>query len=158
MRDMQPPTADENIVSRIDDEQTIREIVAEQQHAWNAGDATWYAARFHADGTFTNVFGERYVGREAFRERHAAIFSTFAKGSTASFVVQRIHCPIPETAVVDIDCAVEGQATWPPGLSSGPTGVIRSSLLQVLVKQGGQWWIVGYHNVDVKAMPRRAPS
>lgn len=142
-------------MSTIHDEHRIREIVAEQQHAWNAGDATSYAARFHADGTFTNVFGDRYVGREAFRERHATIFSTFAKGSTVSLVVQRIHFPVPGTAVVDIDCAVESQATLPAGLSSGSTGAVRSSLLQVLVKDVGQWWIAGYHNVDVKAMPGR---
>src|SRR5262245_2111646 len=128
-------------MSTIDDERMIREIVAEQQRAWDAGDATSYAARFHAHGSFTNVFGDRYFGREAFRERHATIFRTFAKGSKASLIVHRIQFPVPGTAIVDIDCIVESHATLPPGLSSMSSGEIRSSLLQVLVKQDGQWWI-----------------
>ena len=141
----------------IDDEQTIRGIVAAAQAAWNAGDADAYAARFHADGTFTNVFGDRHVGRDAFRSRHATIFDTFAKGASASFTVERILIPSPATALVDVNCALKA-AALPPGLSAGPDGSLRTSLLLVLVKDGGEWWIAGYHNVDVKALPGRKPE
>lgn len=145
-------------MSAVGDEHVIREIVAEQERAWNAGDARSYAMRFHADGTFTNVFGDRYLGRDAFRDRHAVIFETIAKGSKASLVVRRIHFPVLGTAIVDIDCEVQRQAMAPSGLAVSSNGAIRSSLLEVLVKEGDQWWIAGYHNVDVKPMPGRASS
>src|SRR4051794_26107510 len=96
-----------------DDEQAILGIIAQQQNAWNAGDPDAFAARFHTDGTFTNVYGERYIGLEAFRTRHAALFNTFGKSCKTSFTVRRIHFPVPGTALVDIDSAVEDCGTFP---------------------------------------------
>jgi uncharacterized protein (TIGR02246 family) len=141
-----------------DDEHLIQDIISGEQAAWNAGDADALAARFHAEGSFTNVFGDRYFGRESFRARHAAIFNTFAKGSKASLTVRRIHFPTPGTAVVDIDCVLEAYAALPPGLVPAPDGTLRTSLLQVLVKERGEWWTVGYHDVDVKPLPAGARS
>ena len=135
------------------DERSIREIVAEQELAWNNGDADAFAVRFHSDGSFTNVFGDRYFGRDAFRERHAAIFGTFAKGSKASMVVSRIRFPVAGTAIVDVDCGLTGQRAVPPGLHAAPDGALRTSLLQVLVKDAGGWWVAAYHNVDTKPLP-----
>jgi uncharacterized protein (TIGR02246 family) len=145
-------------VSVRDDEYLIQEVIAEQQAAWNAGDVTAYAARFHVEGSFTNVFGDRYFGRDSFRERHAVVFNTFAKGSKASLTVRRIHFPAPGTAVVDIDCALEAYRAVPPGLVPASDGTLRTSLLQVLVKDRGEWWTIAYHNVDVKPLPTRAKS
>lgn len=140
-----------------DDERAIRSLIAEEQAAWNAGDAGAYAAKFHAEGSFTNVFGDRYVGRDSFQTRHAAIFSTFARGSTASLTVRRLYFPAPGTAVVDVDCVLEVNGAIPAGLVPAPDGTLRTSLLQVLVKDRDEWWIVGYHNVDVKALPATRP-
>lgn len=141
-----------------EDERLIHDIIAQEQAAWNAGDANAYAARFHAEGSFTNVFGDRYFGRELFRTRHAAVFNTFAKGSKVSLTVRRIHFPTPGTAVVDIDCVLEAYAALPPGLVQAPDGTLHTSLLQVFVKDRGEWWTVGYHNVDVKPLPAGARS
>jgi uncharacterized protein (TIGR02246 family) len=143
-------------MSTNDDEQSILVLIAQQQKAWNAGDADAFAARFHADGTFTNVYGERYIGRESFRTRHAALFNTFGKGCKTSFTVRRIHFPVPGTALVDIDSAVEDCGTFPPGLSLLPNGTLRTSLLQVIIKDQTGWWTVGYHNVDIKEVPAEA--
>jgi uncharacterized protein (TIGR02246 family) len=140
-------------VSSADDEHLIQNIIAEEQAAWNAGDANALATRFHAEGSFTNVFGDRYFGRESFRARHAAIFNTFAKGSKVSLIVRRIHFPVPGTAVVDIDCVLEAYGALPPALAPAPDGTLRTSLLQVLVKDRNEWWTVGYHDVDVKPLP-----
>jgi hypothetical protein len=38
-----------------------------------------------------------------------------------------------------------------PGASADTKGRLRKRLLQVLVKDGGEWKIAAYHNVDVKA-------
>ena len=37
-----------------------------------------------------------------------------------------------------------------PGTSGDATGRLRTRLLQVVVKQGAEWKVVAYHNVDVK--------
>src|SRR5438093_684971 len=60
----------------------------------------------HPEGTFTNVFGDRYIGQEAFQARHAAIVAAFAKGSKASLDVRRVFFAAPGMALVDIDCVL----------------------------------------------------
>jgi uncharacterized protein (TIGR02246 family) len=145
-------------VSTANDESVIREVIEQQQIAWNAGDAHAYAKSFHVEGSFTNVFGDRYIGRESFQARHAAIFNTFAKGSKADLIVRRVHFPISGTAVVDIDCVLEGYSRLPPGLVPARDGKLRTSLSLVFVKTQDRWWIVGYHNVDVKPLSVGAPS
>ncbi len=141
-----------------DDDSAIRKVIAAEQAAWNAGDADAYAAGFHADGSFTNVFGDFHLGREAFRSRHAMLFNTFAKGSKAAFVVQRLHFPAAGVATVDIECQLTSYGALPPGIAAPKDGVLRTRLLQVLVKERGEWWTVAYHNVDVKPLPARPPT
>ena len=140
-------------MSTTDDERAIRDIIAAQEAAWNAGDADAYAAPFHVEGSFTNVFGDRHIGRDAFRARHAAIFSTFAQGSRATLTAHRVHFPTPDTAIVDIDCVLTTHGALPPALRPAPDGTARTSLLQVLVREGHQWWTVAYHNVSVTPLP-----
>ena len=52
----------------------IQTLIDELTDAWERGDAKAYGARFLPEGTFTNVNGEFYVGREDFDRRHAEIF------------------------------------------------------------------------------------
>jgi len=56
------------------DEAAIRDILEEEVTAWNNGDANAYSPHFAEDGTFTNLLGMFFQGREAFRERHEQIF------------------------------------------------------------------------------------
>ena len=43
---------------------------------------------------------------------------------------------------------VEGTKVQPPGARPGADGSLHTSLLLVLVKQEGSWWIAAYHNVQ----------
>jgi len=47
--------------------------------------------------------------------------------------------------------AVIGIQKLPPGMSADDKGRLRSRLLQVMVKDGGEWKIVAFHNTDVRA-------
>ena len=58
-------------------ESAIRSIVAAQATAWNAGDATGYAAAVAPEVSFTNLFGMVMYGAPAFSERHRQILATF---------------------------------------------------------------------------------
>lgn len=144
-------------VMRNQGDATIRRLIADQQDAWNRADAGGFGARFHEEGTFTNVLGDVSHGRAAFIERHAFIFGTIFKASTVRLEVRRVHFPVDDVAVVDIDSSLSGFAGVPPGVSHPADGILRSSLLEVFVRNSAGWWIAAFHNVDVKARAQVAP-
>jgi hypothetical protein len=47
--------------------------------------------------------------------------------------------------------SVSGILKLSPGTNTDSKGRLRTRLLQVLVKDGGEWKITNYHNTDVKA-------
>jgi uncharacterized protein (TIGR02246 family) len=87
------------------DEARIRQIVVEEQSAWNRGNATDYAAHFEENGGFTNVVGSVSYGRRAFEERHAQLFVTAFKNTQLSMHIRQIRLLRPDVAIVDIDTA-----------------------------------------------------
>jgi len=135
----------------MDDEAAIRKIVQEEADAWTRGDATAYSLRFADDGTFTNILGEFYTGHEVFLKRHEYLLQGPYRGTTLHHDVVSLKFPRPEVAVVEVLTSVTGFQTLRPGLTTDAKGHLRTRLLQVLVKDKGQWKIVTYHNVDVKA-------
>jgi uncharacterized protein (TIGR02246 family) len=131
-------------------EASIRKIVAEQVDAWNAGDGAAYARHLAPDAAFTNLFGMVMYGAPAFAQRHTEILSSFYKGTTKHHVIRRIRFVTPEVAIVDIDNEVRGVKAMPAGIVVPPDGVIKTQLMEVFVRRGGEWLIEAYHNVDVK--------
>ena len=65
---------------------------------------------------------------------------------------------MPSIAIVDIDCTLQTRAATPTPLSPSADGIVRTSLLEVLVKDEGEWRIAAYHNVDVKPLPAAQPQ
>jgi hypothetical protein len=57
----------------------------------------------------------------------------------------------PNVAIVESLQTVSGFQKVLPGTSADAEGRLRTRLLQVLVKDGGEWKIAAYHNVDVKS-------
>ena len=136
--------------SQANEEAQIRKIVSEEENAWNRGDAKAYGSRFAEEGGFTNVLGSVYYGRRAFEERHATVFATVFKGTSLRMTVQKIRFIRPDIAIVDIDTEMTGFKKLPSGIHAASGGVLRTRLQQVMSKDSGDWWIVSYHNVDVK--------
>jgi hypothetical protein len=56
----------------------------------------------------------------------------------------------PDVAIVETLQAVTGLQKLLPGTSADAKRRLGTRLLQVLVKDGGEWKIATYHNVDVK--------
>jgi len=131
----------------------IEAVVAGLDDAWGRGDAEAFAARFAADGSFTNVLGTTYYGRGAFRDRHDAIFKTIYKGSKSKLAIAKLRFLRPDVAIADVDAEMSGYAILPPGMRAGPDGVMRSKLQMVFVKESDTWWITAYHNVAVTPLP-----
>lgn len=132
------------------EEAAIRKILDEEVAAWNKGDADAYSRHFATDGTFTNLLGTFFQGREAFRERHAQIFSGAYRGSRKELEVVSLKFVRPDVAIVETLQTVSGFQKLLPGTSADAKGRLQTRLLQVLVKDGSEWKIATYHNVDVK--------
>jgi uncharacterized protein (TIGR02246 family) len=133
------------------DEIAIRNIIQEEVTAWNAGDAVAYSLHFAADGTFTNVRGQFFTGRQAFIDRHDYVFKGQFHGSTLKQDIVSLKFVRPDVCVVEVLTSVAGIQKLSPGTGTDDKGRLRTRLLQVIVKDGGEWKIVAYHNVDVKS-------
>jgi len=129
------------------DEAAIQHLLSELVDVWNRGDAHAYGARYRADGTFTNVDGAFFVGQEAFNRRHEEIFRGYLKGTTLRLTIRELRFIRSDVALVDIGTSLSGMQARPPGVQAAPDGAVHTSLLLVLVKEAGSWWIAAYHNV-----------
>src|SRR4051812_10091 len=134
------------------DDARLRAIIAGQVSAWNSGDAKAFSAHFAEDGSFTNIQGAVFYGHRAFEDRHVEIFRSFFKGTKLAMSPTRIRFVRPDVAIADIATVVsELGGRTSPGVLARPDGTIRTRLQEVFVKDGSQWWIASYHNVDIKA-------
>jgi uncharacterized protein (TIGR02246 family) len=136
------------------DRHAIERLMASLDEAWARGDAEAYADRFVSDGTFTNFLGMFFQGREAFRERHDAVFKSVFKGTALYLEIAVLRFIGPDVAVVDLNATLKGLTTPPRGLTALPDGAVRTKLLMVLVRKYAEWWISAYHNVAVTAPPK----
>ena len=134
------------------DETAIRSIVQDEIVAWNQGDAVAYSRHFAADGTFTNIAGQFFIGHEAFLKQHEVIFKGRFKETRLQQDIVSLKFVRPDVAVVEVLTSVTGVVAGQlaKGTSGDEKGRLRTRLLQVVVKQGEQWKVVAYHNVDVK--------
>lgn len=132
------------------DEALIQNILQEETTAWNAGDATLYSSHFADDGTFTNILGQFFVGHQVFMERHEQIFKTVFKGTKLESNIVSLRFIKPDVAIVETIAWVSGVTAPPPGAKLDAKGRLAVRLLQVMMKQGADWKIVAYHNIDIK--------
>ena len=134
------------------DETAIRQILDSEVTTWNKGDTDGYSRHFAADGTFTNIRGMFFTGHQEFRDRHEAIFKGEFRGTSLKQEIVSLRFIRPDVAIAETLTWVSGfsKAGAPPGTQVDPNGRLRTRLLQVLRKDGGEWKIVVYHNVDVK--------
>ncbi|MGA2356015.1 MAG: hypothetical protein ABSG02_16080, partial [Terriglobales bacterium] len=56
----------------------------------------------------------------------------------------------PDVAVVETLTAVIGIQKPLPGMSVDAKGLLRSRLLQVMVRDAGEWKVTAFHNTDVR--------
>jgi uncharacterized protein (TIGR02246 family) len=101
------------------------------------------------DVSFTNIFGTVRFGRAEFKQRHVEIDQSIFKGTSVKASIVKLRFVCPAVAIVDISGEMSGFAKVPPGLPVRTDGPLRFKLLEVLVKEKGQWWITEYHNVAV---------
>jgi uncharacterized protein (TIGR02246 family) len=140
---------------RTADQLSIERLIASLEDAWARGDADAFATRFVEDGTFTNVLGMFFRGRDAFRERHDIVFKTVFKASKLALRIAALRFIRPDVAIADTDAELRDVTSPPSGLTAMPDGTVMTKLLMVLVKEHGDWWISAYHNVAVAPQPSK---
>ena len=128
----------------------IEALILHEVSAWNRGDAAAFAAHTLPDVVFTNVVGRFTVGRDPFLAQHEHIFSTIYKASRMTQKIENLAFVRPDVAIVDTVTSVADYKALPPG-ATAHNGLLYSRLEQVLVKNGGIWWVASFHNVAVNA-------
>ncbi len=145
------PNRGASILNSQSASEAITGLVADQQAAWNVGDAKAFSASFAKDGSFTNVRGQLMYGHTAFENRHREIFSTFFKDSSIQMTVTKLSFIRSDVAIVDVYTVIDkllGRA--PPGLTLSSDGTLKTRLQEVFVRNHGTWQVTSYHNVDIK--------
>ena len=133
------------------DTSVILNVIQEETISWNKGDAETYSRHFAEDGTFTNIVGMFSIGHKNFQEKHEQIFKTVFLGT-------ELKQEVVSLKFVDKNAAIVETIGWVSGFKNGPAkgtylddkGRLRVRLLQVMAKNGDDWKIAAYHNVDIK--------
>jgi uncharacterized protein (TIGR02246 family) len=100
------------------EEAAVRKLIQDQVTAWNRGDVDAYSKNFAADGTFTNLSGMFFTGREAFRQKHEQTFKTVYRGTTKHEDIVSIRFVRPNVAIVETLQKVTGFQARLPGTTT----------------------------------------
>ena len=120
-------------------------IVEGLERAWNAHDSRAWAAAFHEDADFTNVFGMQARGRHAIEGFHTPIFTTIFKDSHLVFAAPRIRLLREDVASMDVRWSMTGASDPRGGEWPERRGLINATL----TREGGRWAIAVLHNMDL---------
>jgi uncharacterized protein (TIGR02246 family) len=136
----------------ISDSTAIQNILQEEEVSWNKGDAETYSRHFAKDGTFTNLIGLFFTGHTEFLERHEKILKEVFNGTVLKQNVVSLRFVNKDVAIVETITWISGFSKngGPPGLHIDEKGRLKTRLLQVMVRDGGDWKIEAYHNLDIK--------
>jgi len=133
----------------------VRRLLDRQMDAWNQGDAAAYAEDASEEIWFTNILGQTRTGRREFLERHAEILAGIFRGSRLEQETLRLRLLAPDVAMVESAVRLTGFRALPSGIAPAQDGALHTRLLQVLVRQEGQWRVATYHNVAVSPAAQR---
>jgi uncharacterized protein (TIGR02246 family) len=111
------------------DEAAVRNIVREEITAWNSGDAAAYSRHFAADGTFTNIRGEFFIGCEPFIQKHDNLFKGPFHGSSLKQDIVSLKFVRPDVAVVEVLTSVTGIPKLFPGTNTDDKGRLRTRVI-----------------------------
>lgn len=129
------------------DEEAIRNVLAQFIEAWNKHDAKAFSMVFAEDADFTNVRGSSAHGRAEVEKFHAPLFATRFKDTNQKMTKTKIRFIRPDVAAVDAWWEMSGARN-----AEGQEIPARKGLLNlVMTKDGGRWFITVMHNMDLPA-------
>lgn len=134
----------------------IEKLIARLQDAWNAHDFRAYAACFHDDAVFTNVFGLIRRGRAEIESSHLApAFHAMFGDSRYEVTETRILLLRPDVAQIDVRWDMTGSRD--PFGNAVPKRYGLLNLVATMETTGaGAWLFRTFHNQDLPPPERVA--
>jgi uncharacterized protein (TIGR02246 family) len=127
-------------------ENVASELIGRLEQAWNEADGRAFGEPFSADADFVDIRGEYHHGQEAIAAGHQALFDSIYKGSSTNFKLTQAR-ELADDVILAHTTAV---LRVPSGPLAGEHSAVQSL---VLVREGDEWKIAGFHNTLVA--PRR---
>jgi uncharacterized protein (TIGR02246 family) len=136
----------------------IEKLIAALQRAWNAHDFTGYAACFHEDADFTNVFGLRRKGRAEIEASHqTATFLNMFKDSRYVPTETRVRFIRPDVAQVDVAWEMTGSRDPVGNAVPKRYGLLNLVATREASATGAATWLLKvFHNQDLPPPERAA--
>jgi uncharacterized protein (TIGR02246 family) len=136
----------------------IEKLIACLEAAWTVHDFTAYAACFHEDADFTNVFGLLRKGRAEIEASHRTpTFLNMFRDSHYEAVETRVRFVRPDVAQVDVRWEMTGSRD--PFGNAVPKRYGLLSLITTKEQIGadaGRWLLKTFHHQDLLAPERVA--
>ena len=128
-----------------EDDEAIRQVVANIEKGWNTHDMTFYGAQFREDAEFINVVGMHWRGRDAVMAAHIAYHQT-------SFKNHNIKTEAVETRSLGNGYGIAVATTTNDSFTTPAGDVVpkmQNRQTYVLAKGADGWKIVHGHNVRI---------
>jgi uncharacterized protein (TIGR02246 family) len=126
------------------DAAAIKQTVAMYTEDFNAHDPHAIAPLFAEDADFTNLRGATRKGRADIQALFEMLFNGALKTATRTDSVRNVRFFTPNLAQVDTDATIAGSRA-----PNGAENPLRKGLMSlIMTKQGGQWKILVFHELD----------
>ena len=123
----------------------IERVISDQALAWNRSDMHAWSAPFTEDGTFVNIFGNVFRGKQEIKDRHVQIFKSFLKDSKMEILKTEFREIRPQVVSATIHWKTLGFQN--PFIQPAPKDEPAQGVFsQIFVKEGDHWAITSSHN------------
>jgi uncharacterized protein (TIGR02246 family) len=123
-------------------ENVANELIGHLERAWNEAGGRAFGKPFTADADFVDIRGEYHRGQEAIAAGHQAIFDSIYKGSSANYKLIQARELSDDVILAHATALLK----VPSGPLAGEHNAVQSL---VLVREGDEWKIAGFHNTLV---------
>jgi uncharacterized protein (TIGR02246 family) len=131
------------------DEAAIHNLQPKQAAAWNAHDASAYAALFTSDADVVNVLGWWWKGRDEIQSKLTNAFAMVFRESQLTITNVDVRKLSPSIAVAHVRWTMQGALAPSAGAAPPAQGI----QLQVLVRSKDGWRIASFQNTN--SIPER---
>jgi uncharacterized protein (TIGR02246 family) len=145
----QTPPAGTSSTQRKEDDEAIRQVLAEFTAAWNRHDAKAFSMVFAEDADFTNPGGKTARGRTEIERFHAPKFATYLKDSHLTITETKLRFITSEVAALDARWEMTGARR-----ADGQARPLRKGLLNfIMTCADRRWFITVMHIMDFPERP-----
>jgi uncharacterized protein (TIGR02246 family) len=127
-----------------DDENAVRNVLAEYEVSWNGHDTAVFGSLFTEDCDYVNIAGVHWKGVQEIVQQHAELFHNRLKTAVRKLTGVEVRFSTPDVALV--------HATWDVTGWSRPTGetvpLLKEITTMVMVKTNEKWLITSFQNTE----------